>query len=300
MKLKTKPTTFRFGASCCPSWDPSNWLSRKIPNLIAAISNGRSENQKLLRTQSEEEIMKKKPKRKVKKQRAPANNDEADFDGDIVQLSPAQQRAQNGGASSRAGHAKRSSERAGDHHPARKSSVQKIKSKAKKLVRKPSPRNRPKPEVITTAASIEEPPDDLYIPRQYPVSVSAVASAQPEKPKRSSSLVGKIKKIATNRPSSAGQQLQQPTDSGVETSADTPVKPRKRRSRREQAALAAKSSRGGGKGGYTAANLRRYDAERRSRSAHNYNAESTGQSGRSGKEHCQLSHQLKNGREIQM
>ena len=43
---------------------------------------------------------------------------------------------------------------------------------------------------------------------------------------------------------------------------------RQRRSRREQAALAAKSSRGGGKGAYTAANLRRYAAERKPKKDH--------------------------------
>ena len=39
--------------------------------------------------------------------------------------------------------------------------------------------------------------------------------------------------------------------------------PRKGRSRREQAALAAKSCRGRGKSGYTAVNLRRYAAEKK-------------------------------------
>ena len=57
----------RFGASCCPSWDPSNWLSRKVPTLLSALwmSRSQNENQKLLRrSASEEEMFQKKPKRK--------------------------------------------------------------------------------------------------------------------------------------------------------------------------------------------------------------------------------------------
>jgi hypothetical protein len=50
-------------------------------------------------------------------------------------------------------------------------------------------------------------------------------------------------------------------DSSVSESLNNSIEPRKRRSRRDQAALAAKSSRGGGKGSYTAANLRRHAAE---------------------------------------
>ena len=66
----------RFGASCCPTWDPSNWLSRKIPTIMSfwIKSRPRNESEKLLRTASEEEIFKKKPKRKVKKRRKSADD----------------------------------------------------------------------------------------------------------------------------------------------------------------------------------------------------------------------------------
>eukprot|EP00093_Oithona_nana_P008792 08792.XXX_506149_506700_1 [CDS] Oithona nana genome sequencing. len=67
----------RFGASCCPTWDPSNWFSRKLPSLMSFWMLNKSrqnENQKLLRTASEEEIFKKRPKRKVKKRRKSADD----------------------------------------------------------------------------------------------------------------------------------------------------------------------------------------------------------------------------------
>ena len=66
----------RFGASCCPTWDPSNWFSRKLPSLMSFWMNKsrQNENQKLLRTASEEEVFKKRPKRKVKKRRKSADD----------------------------------------------------------------------------------------------------------------------------------------------------------------------------------------------------------------------------------
>ena len=83
-----------------------------------------------------------------------------------------------------------------------------------------------------------------------------------KRPKRK---VKKRRKSADDRPSSVATDCtneQKTQDSNTESSVSESVKPRKRRSRREQAALAAKSSRGG-KSGYTAANLRRYAAERK-------------------------------------
>lgn len=59
----------RFGASCCPTWDPSNWLSRHVPTIVSFWMKSRppNENEKLLRTASEEEVFAKRPKRKVRK-----------------------------------------------------------------------------------------------------------------------------------------------------------------------------------------------------------------------------------------
>ena len=66
----------RFGASCCPTWDPSNFISRRMPTIMSLWIRSRppNENEKLLRTASEEEIFKKKPKRKVKKRRKSADD----------------------------------------------------------------------------------------------------------------------------------------------------------------------------------------------------------------------------------
>jgi predicted DNA-binding WGR domain protein len=64
----------RFGSSCCPAWDPSNWFSRGLPSLVSSWGRRNESSQRLLRTASEEEILKKKPKRKVKKKKKSDNN----------------------------------------------------------------------------------------------------------------------------------------------------------------------------------------------------------------------------------
>ena len=65
----------RFGASCCPTWDPTNWFSRRLPTLMTFWFKSRpAENEKLLRTASEEEVFRKRPKRKVKRRRRSADD----------------------------------------------------------------------------------------------------------------------------------------------------------------------------------------------------------------------------------
>ena len=63
----------RFGASCCPTWDPTNWFSRRLPTLFG-IKSRPAENEKLLRTESEEEVFRKRPKRKVRRRRNSADD----------------------------------------------------------------------------------------------------------------------------------------------------------------------------------------------------------------------------------
>ena len=63
----------RFGASCCPTWDPTNWFSRRLPTLFG-IKSRPAENEKLLRTESEEEVFRKRPKRKVRRRRNSADS----------------------------------------------------------------------------------------------------------------------------------------------------------------------------------------------------------------------------------
>ena len=153
----------RFGASCCPTWDPSNWASRRLPTLMSFwIKSRPAENEKLLRTSSEEEIFKKRPKRKGRRRRKSADD---------------------------------------------------------------------------TADNFE---------------ISAVA--------QESAVVLNGATVAT----SGGEEGKQNTVSESSSfSSESQAKCNKGRSRKEQAELRAKSGRGGGRGGYTAANLRRFAAEKK-------------------------------------
>ena len=177
----------RFGASCCPAWDPSNWLSRKIPTLMSfwMSRSAQNENQKLLRTASEEEMFKKKPKRKTKGQKSTKKSESSDC------------------------------------------------------------------TTSTTTVEIVKEAEDTF----PTLNINNAKSARTRPPH-----AGDL-----NKQESADSQSSV-SEAGIGVLSQSAR--RQRRSRREQAALAAKSSRGGGKGAYTAANLRRYAAERKPKKDH--------------------------------
>ena len=188
----------RFGAGCCPSWDPSNWFSRKIPKIMTLWMSKSNENQKLLRTESEEEVFKKKPKRnKCKCKKGKKSESETNLNGGSsnVQVSV-------------------------EIVTESEKNLQKTCKKAKK---------------------------------------SEKSESNTKNNKKSSNKMEKQESIASAASMTSMASI---TDSSL--SEANSLQPRRRRSRRSQAALAAKSSRGGGKAGtYTAANLRRYAAERK-------------------------------------
>ena len=196
----------RFGASCCPTWDPSNWLSRKLPSLLPLwISRSQNENQKLLRSASEEEMFQKKPKRKT-------NN---------------------------------KSENSKNKNTNSKQQPHKSESENNLSAAAVTATNVTTVEIVTEG-------------QQQKLST-------PDKEMKTISKIGKVmKKSKQNKNSAESASISSTSTtsaSAVSSEAISLNNPRRRRSRREQAVLAAKSSRGGGRGSYTAANLRRYAAE---------------------------------------
>ena len=205
----------RFGASCCPSWDPSNWLSRKVPSLLSALwmSRSQNENQKLLRrSASEEEMFQKKPKRKNTPNKSENYN-------------RVQQHNKNG-----------------------------------KHQKSESENNLSAVTATSTMTTVEIVTEG----QQNPQKMSSSSSTKADKEMlKSISKIGKVMKSKQNNKNNSVESASSSTTSMVSetTSEAISLNPRRRRSRREQAVLAAKSSRGGGRGSYTAANLRRYAAE---------------------------------------
>ena len=201
----------RFGASCCPTWDPSNWLSRKVPSLLSALwmSRSQNENQKLLRrSASEEEMFQRKPKRK---------------------------------------------------NTINKSENYNIKKNGKHQ-KSESENNLSTVTATSTVTTVEIVTEG----QQNRQKMSSSSSTKADKEMlKSISKIGKVMKSKQNNKNNSVESASSSTTSMVSetTSEAISLNPRRRRSRREQAVLAAKSSRGGGRGSYTAANLRRYAAE---------------------------------------
>ena len=198
----------RFGASCCPSWDPSNWLSRKVPSLLSALwmSRSQNENQKLLRrSASEEEMFQKKPKRK-----------------NTINKSE-------------------------NYHINKNGKHQKSDSEN---------------NLSTVAATSTVTTVEIVTEGQQNRQKMSSSSTKDKEMLKSISKIGKVMKSKQNNKNSAESASSSTTSMVSETTSEAiSLNPRRRRSRREQAVLAAKSSRGGGRGSYTAANLRRYAAE---------------------------------------
>ena len=202
----------RFGASCCPSWDPSNWLSRKVPSLLSALwmSRSQNENQKLLRrSASEEEMFQKKPKRKNTPNKSENH-------------SRVQQHNKNG-----------------------------------KHQKSESENNLSAVTATSTMTTVE-----IVTEGQQNRQKMSSSSTKDKEMLKSISKIGKVMKSKQNNKNSVESASSSTTSMVSETTSEAiSLNPRRRRSRREQAVLAAKSSRGGGRGSYTAANLRRYAAE---------------------------------------
>ena len=198
----------RFGASCCPSWDPSNWLSRKVPSLLSALwmSRSQNENQKLLRrSASEEEMFQKKPKRK-----------------NTINKSENYNINKNG-----------------------------------KHQKSDSENNLSTVTATSTVTTVE-----IVTEGQQNRQKMSSSSTKDKEMLKSISKIGKVMKSKQNNKNSVDSASSSTTSMVSETTSEAiSLNPRRRRSRREQAVLAAKSSRGGGRGSYTAANLRRYAAE---------------------------------------
>ena len=207
----------RFGASCCPSWDPSNWLSRKVPSLLSALwmSRSQNENQKLLRrSASEEEMFQKKPKRK----NTPNKSEN---------YSRVQQQ----------------------HNSIKKNGKHQKSESENNLSAVTATSTMTTVEIVTEG-------------QQNRQKMSSSSSTKDKEMLKSISKIGKVMKSKQNNKNSVESASSSTTSMVSETTSEAiSLNPRRRRSRREQAVLAAKSSRGGGRGSYTAANLRRYAAE---------------------------------------
>ena len=121
-------------------------------------------------------------------------------------------------------------------------------------------RKRPKRKVRRRRNSADDTADSHH----HQLSTADTAGASADVSNGHSAAAGHTGQNGQNLVTSGGEDKTISESSSF--TSDSQIKPGKGRSRREQAALAAKSRRGG-RGGYTAANLRRFAAEKKDKSS---------------------------------